>query len=157
MLPSDAKLRGVVDALAARVDGLTRTFVTHGSETRSRPIRIRFNDLNDGTTVVFPMREVEPRELQPLLARLAPAPVGKGSETVVDPAVREALSAKAAGLFRVDGLELGDVLAQVAAELMPDAAGPPVAECSTSTSTGPAGTSSRTRTRRAGPTWSPRW
>lgn len=119
------KIRAVTDALAARADALTRNFVSSGSFEQRRPLRICFHD---GESVAIGRRPLDARTLAPLLARLAPAPVGKGRETVVDPAVRRALSAKAAGSFTVEGLELGEVLAKIARELTPDAPVAPTAE-----------------------------
>lgn len=105
----------VLHALAAGVDALTRTFVIAGRVELDAPVRLMFRD---GAAI-----ELGPGAsgagLDALLDRLAPAPVGKGRATVVDPAVRQALSRKAAGVFTVEGLGLSGVLAEVGERLTP--------------------------------------
>lgn len=119
------KIRAATDALAARADALTRNFVSSGSFAQRRPLTIRFAD---GESIPIGRRPLDKRTLEPLLARLGPAPVGKGRETVVDPEVRRAQSAKAAGLFTVEGFDFGAVLKKIARELTPDAPKAPTAE-----------------------------
>jgi hypothetical protein len=120
----------LLEKLGNAVHGITRPFACGGSLVPSAPVTLRLEDLK----VAFQ----EPRRgrggdqaLETLLSRCRAAPFGKGSKTLYDRRVREALELKAeGGRFSVLGFDPAGsgVLEEVKERLCPEDWGSLVAE-----------------------------